>query len=266
MNGPNSKKSKKDSPDRQPLPGQQDFPFNRDDADGTTAPSVRAGTDPSPNGPAAPSHRSKASTSKTDPGAGARPPTSGLLSAARRARDYKREGRGPTRQLEIQLRHTPISGVYFRVWPNPDDEYPVFILKVKNDEDRREVYILGPQVADLPHVAPKVRDGKLVLCVTSTGKVYVWAKTIPDPDDRLGFRIHDALARAGEEARKGWIMINWDSGALTMETPRRPIEDDARWPSGQSHEECYEIAIRGVFIDDPDHPVIRRLDTIAREV
>jgi hypothetical protein len=188
-----------------------------------------------------------------------------LLSAARRARDYKREGRGPSRQLEIQLRHTPISGVYFRIWPNPDDEYPVAILKVKDDGDRREVYILSEGVAGLPHVVPKVRDGKLVACVTSTGKVYVWAKTIPDPADRMGFRIHDALERVGEEARKSWIMINWDP-ALTIETPRKPIEDEPRWPSGQGLEEIFDIAIRGAFIDDPDHPVIRRLDTIAREV
>jgi hypothetical protein len=188
-----------------------------------------------------------------------------LLSAARRAGDYKREGRGPSRQLEIQLRPTPISGVYFRVWPDPDEELPVAILKVKDDGDRKEVYILSAGVADLPHVAPKVRDASLVPCVTSTGKVYVWAKTIPDPADRLGFRIFDALARAGEEARKHWIMISWDP-ALTIEEPRKPIEDEPRWPSGQSLEEIFEIAIRGVFINDPDHPVIRRLDTIPREV
>jgi hypothetical protein len=203
---------------------------------------------------------------KPDPGNRSKSPTSTLLSAAKRARDFKREGRGPSRQLDIQLRPTPISGVYFRVWPNPDDEYPVAILKVKTDDDRKEVFILSAEIADLPHVAPKVRDASLIPCVTSTGRVYVWAKTIPDPADRLGFRIFDALARAGEEARKRWIMISWDSGALTIEDPRKPIEDDPRWPSGQTIEEIFEIAIRGVFIDDPDHPVIRRLDTIAREV
>jgi hypothetical protein len=266
MSRPITKKHKNDIPDHQPLPGQQDLPFDRDDAGGTTAPIAQAGTDTSLNGPAPSSHEPRAPTSKTDPGAAARPPTSGLLSAAKRARDFKREGRGPSRQLEIQLRSTPISGVYFRAWPNPDDEYPVAILKVKDDQDRKEVYILSAGVADLPHVAPKVKDGKLVPCITSTGRVYVWAKTVPDPADRLGFRIFDALERAGEEARKHWILISWDSGALTIETPRKPIEDDPRWPSGQPLEEIFEIAIRGVFIDDPDHPVIRRLDTIAREV
>jgi hypothetical protein len=188
------------------------------------------------------------------------------LSAARRARDYKREGRTSSRQLDIPLRLTPISGVYFRAWPDPEGEYPVAILKVKNDQDRNEVYILTAEIAELPHIGPRVRDATLVPCVTSTGRVFVWAKAVADPDDRMGFRIHAALERVGEEARKRWVMVSWDSGALAMEEPRTPIEDEPSWPTGQTLEEIYEIAIRAVFIDDPNHPVIRRLDTITREV
>jgi hypothetical protein len=192
-------------------------------------------------------------------------PTSKLLSAAKRAHDFKQSGRGPSRQLDIQLRGTPISGVYFRAWANPDEEFPVAILKVKNDDDRKEVYILSAEVADLPHLAPKARAGSLVPCVTSTGKVFVWAKTHPDPGDRMGFRIYDALARAGEIARKTWVLLNWDGGALSVEEPREPIEEP-KWPTGQSLDEIFEMAIRGAFIDDPDHPVIRKLNAIVREV
>jgi hypothetical protein len=201
-----------------------------------------------------------------DPGAGSKPPTSKLLSAARRARDFKREGRGPSRQLDIQLRSTPITGVYFRAWPDADDELPVAILKTKTDDDRKEIYVLSPEIADLPHVAPKVRDAMLVPCVTSVGRTYVWAKVVPDPGDRLCYRMFDALARAGDIARRSWILVSWETGSLTIGEPRQPIEEEPRWPSGQPLEEIYEIAIRGAFINDPDHPVIRRLDTIEREV
>jgi hypothetical protein len=198
-------------------------------------------------------------------GADESPPTSKLLSAAKRAQEFKRTGRGLTRQLDIQLRGTPISGVPFRTWPNPDEEFPVAILKVKNDSDQREVYILSAEVAGLPHVAPKARDASLVPCVTSTGKVFVWAKTYPDPSDRMGFRIYDALARAGEIARKTWILLNWDTGSLSVEEPTEPIEDP-KWPNGQGLDEIFEVAIRGAFISDPDHPVIRKLNTIVRKV
>jgi hypothetical protein len=50
----------------------------------------------------------------------AKPPTASLLSAARRVRDYKREGRGLTRQLDISLMATPPTGVYFRAWLNTE--------------------------------------------------------------------------------------------------------------------------------------------------
>jgi hypothetical protein len=193
------------------------------------------------------------------------PPTSKLLSAARRARDFKQEGRGVTRQLDITLRPTPIPDIYFRAWPNPDQEHPVAILKVKTDDERKEVYILSAEVADLPHVALKARSATLVPCVTSTGRVFVWARTEPDPADKLTFRMFSALEQICEEARKRWVLINW-SPVLSICEPRVPIEEEPKWPSGQPLDEIFEIAIRGAFIDDPNHPVIRALDMITREV
>jgi hypothetical protein len=194
------------------------------------------------------------------------PPTAGLLSAARRVKDYQREARGLTRQLDIMLRATPIAGVPFRVWPNPADEFPVAILRVKNDSDRSDTYLLTPEVADLHYVAAKVSEGMLVPCITTTGKLYVWARTIPDRENRMAYRIHEALVRVCERARKGWVSIGW-SPTLTLEEPRDPITDEPAWPTGQPLEEIYEIAARGVLINDPSHPVIRNLDTrvISRE-
>jgi hypothetical protein len=193
-------------------------------------------------------------------------PTSSLLSAARRVRDYKQEGRGFNRQLDVQLVRTPPSEVYFRTWPDPDAEWPVALLKVKTPDDRKEIYVLSPEVAELPHVAPKVRNGLLVPCVTTTGRVFIWARTIPDPNDRLGFRIFAALERACKEARTQWIQLDWSTGNLAIVTPRLPIEEEARWPEGQGLEELYEIAIKGVYIDNSEHSVIRQLNVIAREI
>jgi hypothetical protein len=60
----------------------------------------------------------------------------------------------------------------------------------------------------------------------------------------LSFRVYDALARAGEEARKCWISISWDNGVLTLNYQRQSIEEEPRWPSGQNLDEIFEIAIR----------------------
>jgi hypothetical protein len=195
-----------------------------------------------------------------------KPPTSKLLSAAKRVRDFKQEGRGSSRQLDIALKSTPTAGIYFRTCPDPDVEYPVAILRVKNEEDRKETYILAPEIADLPYIAPKVRNGFLVPCITSTGLVFVWARTVAEPTDRLCFAMFTALERVATEARKKWVSISWDTGKVAVEYPRVPIEDEPRWPDGQSFEEMYEIAIHGAFIDKEDHPVIRALDRIVKEV
>jgi len=194
-----------------------------------------------------------------------KPPTRDLLSAAKRARDFKREGRGVTRQLDISLLRTPISGIYFRCWPNPDDELPVAILKPKTDTKSKEVYVLSAEVADLPYVAPKVREATLVPCVTSTGRLYVWAKTTPDPEDKLTFRTFDGLDQICQAARERWVLVDWSPG-LSMGEPPVPMEDEPKWPTGQSLREIFEVAIRNFFIDNPDHPVIRVLNTIKREV
>jgi hypothetical protein len=194
------------------------------------------------------------------------PPTGDLLSAARRVRNYKKEGRGPSRQLDIRLRATPDPEVYFRLWPDVDDEEPVAILKLKDDSDRTEVYVLHPDIADLPYVSPKVRDARLVPYVTTTGKLTVWAKTEPDPSDRMGYRIHSALERAAEAARRRWILITWASGQLQIGEPRTPIEDEPKWPTGQSLGEIFNIAMHGFFIDSADHPIIKKFDVVAKEV
>jgi hypothetical protein len=196
----------------------------------------------------------------------AKPPTGRLLSAARRVRDYQQEGQGTTRQLDIQLRHTPLSEVFFRVWDIPEDYYAVALLRVKDDQGRSEIYLLSPEVADLPFVAPKVRDGLLVPCITSTGTVFVWAQTIPNPSDRMGYRIHKALERVALRARKEWVSLSWhNSTPFVHDPPAELVEEKPHWPTGQTLEEIFEIAISDRFISDPDHPVIRHLNTKSRE-
>jgi hypothetical protein len=194
------------------------------------------------------------------------PPTDDLLSAAKRARDYKREGAANSRQLDIALKGTPPTGILIRTWPNPADDYDVAILRVKTDNDRKETYILDDAVASLPYVGPKVRNGRLVACVTHTGLVFVWACTEADPGDRLCYRMYRALEDFREAARERWVGLSWDTGSMVIEEPRVPIADEPRWPTGQTLREIYSLAIRGAFIGNSDHPVVKKLDVVTREV
>jgi hypothetical protein len=199
------------------------------------------------------------------PGADPTTPTLKLLTAAKRSHDHKRGARGLSRQLDISLRGTPIPEVYFRIWPDAADEYPVALLKASADSERKEIYVVSGEIAELPYIVDRARDAKLIPCITTTGRLYVWVMTIPNQADRMGFRVHAALQRVAEAARRAWIMISWDNNGLHVHDPKEPITDEPRWPEGQSLEEIYEIALHGAFIDRPDHPVIRQFNTISRE-
>src|SRR5262249_49078023 len=194
-----------------PLPGQTSFLDALDEGGGSAAPDVQAGAGAGANRPLGGLVSTTAPGLGDDSGGGPRSPTSKLLSAARRVRDYQKESQGATRQLDIPLRHTPPSEVFFRVWSNPEDEFEVALLRVKDAQGRGEVYLLSPEVADLPLIAPKVRDGRLVPGITSTGGVFVWAMSVPDPNDRMGYRVHAALERVAKEARKGWVSLSWNN-------------------------------------------------------
>jgi hypothetical protein len=147
-----------------------------------------------------------------------------------------------------------------------DDYFEVALLRVKDDQGRSEVYLLSPEVADLPFVAPKVRDGRLIPCITSTGNVFVWAQTIPNPADRMGFRIHKALERVAHRARKEWVSLSWqNSTPFVHDPPAELVEEEPHWPTGQTLEEIFELAIADRLINDPNHPVIRHLNTKSRE-
>ena len=67
-----------------------------------------------------------------------------------------------------------------------------------------------------------------------------------------------------EAARVGWVMIEWEGG-LRIHEPLEPIKDEPRWPGGQGPDEMIELAIRGSYIQDANHPVIRGLNTTSRE-
>jgi hypothetical protein len=194
-----------------------------------------------------------------------KPPTASLAARAKRTRNYTAEGGTRDRQMEVSLRPTPYPRVFFRAWPDREDYWEVAIYRPPSEGDRdRPTFILDPSVADVPFVSDKVKDGLLVPCITTNRKVFIWAFTIPNPDERMAFRIHEPLERVLEVARSEWVAIDWNP--LRLLKPRKPITAQPKWPNGQSLDELFSTALRAVYIDSVDHTEIRKLDTIAEEI
>jgi hypothetical protein len=179
------------------------------------------------------------------------PATLKLLDEARRGRDLKKKARAGGRQLDIELRNTPISEVFFRAWADEDDYAQVSVLKSKSDGNRTEVYVLSPAVLDLPRVAAKAVDVTLVPCITSTGQIFVWAVTESASATRFSKKQCEALERVLEAARRDWVMISWENGLRIHDPdPDEPLEDPATWPTRQGPGEMIELAISGAYIQD----------------
>jgi hypothetical protein len=194
-----------------------------------------------------------------------KPPTASLAARAKRTRNYKTEGGTWTRQMGIQLRGTPYPRVFFRAWPDREDYWEVAIYRPPPEGDRdRPTFILDPSVADVPFVSNKVKDGLLVPCITTNHKVFIWAFTIPNPDERMAYRIHEPLERVLEEARSEWVAVDWNP--LRLIKPRIPIKAQPKWPNGQALDELFSTALRAVYIDNVEHAEIQKLDTTAEEI
>jgi hypothetical protein len=193
-----------------------------------------------------------------------KPPTSRILSIARKVENFK-AGKGLSRQLDISLMTSPKAKTWFMAWPDEADYLDVFLLRVKHDDWTKEIFIVTEEIATLPHMVENVIAARLIPCLSSTGTVFVWAQAIPDPDDKATYRLYEAMRKGGVIAREGWTKILWQP--FRVETPADPAAVTPRqWPSGQTPLEWYDLATRPYIIDDPKHPVIESFRAIERIV
>jgi hypothetical protein len=187
-----------------------------------------------------------------------------LVMQARRSRDYNQEGAVKVRVVDVALYNSPKQEWLFRAWPDEKDYLPVATIRVDRGVDRKETYVVTEEVAGLPFLAGRVRDADLVPCITSKGMVFVWSVTVPNPDDRFGYRNHSAMRRILDEARGRWVSIRWANGKPSLAIPKVEIAEP-HWPD-QPCSEIYELALKDRLISDPASDVIRELDRIIREV
>lgn len=142
---------------------------------------------------------------------------------------------------------------FFRVHPKPDYSLQTALLEFKDD---REVYLVDPELwPALPgELTPKV----LYLTLTRQGVLRLWPIKLPDEDGKLDDWNQSALEIA-ELAKQDWVRMSsnrsagmYDSFIAQGDLP------EPEWPE-LSFSELLNIAFKGKFIQDPDHPALRRL-------
>ena len=152
----------------------------------------------------------------------------------------------------IQVRK-PGKQDFIRVHPDSDYCLQTALLEFK---DEGEVFLVDPALwSDLPgELVPKV----LYLTINRQGVIRLWPIRLPDEESKLDDWNQSAL-EAAEIAKKVWVRVSSNRGAGMYETFEATGNlSEPEWPD-LPFSEILEVAFRGKYIKDWEHPGLRRL-------
>ena len=127
------------------------------------------------------------------------------------------------------------------------------MLELKED---RETYLVDPALwSELPgEIAPI----QLYTAITRQGVLFLWPVRLPGEDGRQ-MEWHRSAHEAAEMATKAWVKVQANMGLGAYEvfeaTGNLPGPE---WPE-KPFKELLRIAFKGKFIDDINHPALKRL-------
>lgn len=170
----------------------------------------------------------------------------------RLSQNFAESGGVKKRITVIQVRK-PGKQDFIRVHPDPDYCLQTALLEFKDDG---EVYLVDPSLwIDLPgELVPKV----LYLTINRQGVIRLWPIRLPGEDGKLDDWNQSALESV-KFAKKGWVRVSSNRSAGMYETFEATGDlAEPEWPD-LTFSEILEIAFRGKYIKDWDHPALRRL-------
>jgi hypothetical protein len=142
---------------------------------------------------------------------------------------------------------------FVRVHPDPEYRFDSALLELKLD---REIYLVMPQVA--LEIPGEYFRATVFTCINRQGNVSLWPIRLPDPDGRQ-LEWHRTAREAAEMAMKRWLRVvaNRSIGAYDVYEATGNIPEP-EWPD-IGFKELLKIAFRDRLIDNPHHPVLKRL-------
>ena len=142
---------------------------------------------------------------------------------------------------------------FFRVHPGADYRIETAVVELKEES---ETYLVAPELrSEIPsELIPKI----LFTTINRQGVLTLWPVRLPGEDGRLDDWNASAL-EAAEMAQERWIRVaaNMSLGGYEIYEATGNLPDP-EWPE-LTFAEILKIAFRGRYIENLDHPVIRRL-------
>jgi hypothetical protein len=149
----------------------------------------------------------------------------------------------------------PDKSWFFRVHASPDYHLETFVVEMKED---RETYLVARPLWDHLGTEATFRPKRLATAINRQGALFLWELNLPRADGRVDEWTRTAL-EAMDRAKKCWVRMtsNMSLGAYDLyEAQGELTEPD--WPQTPFHE-LLKVAFKGRYIDNLEHPVLRRL-------
>lgn len=173
--------------------------------------------------------------------------------ALRLTQDYASTGGVRKVLLSVPVRK-PDKSWFVRV--NPDEQYRIQTNVIELKEER-ETYLvarsLWPELATEPTFRPKL----LATAINRQNVLFIWEVNLPK-DDKVDDWTRTALEGINR-ATTTWVRIaaNMPLGAYDLYEAQGELSEP-EWPTTPFNE-LLRIAFKNRYIDDLDHPVLRRL-------
>ena len=172
------------------------------------------------------------------------------FNALRLSQDYT-QAAGVEKLLTTVPVRKPNKTEFVRV--HPEMHFDTMLLDLKED---RESYLVAPSLlADVSGLAVPV---SLKLAINRASVLFLWPLRLPGEDGRSNVWHESAWEAAGLAVNR-WVSMraNMALGAYDIYQGAETLSEP-QWP-GKSMEDILNVAFRGHFIGDPEHPVLKRL-------
>lgn len=156
--------------------------------------------------------------------------------------------------LSVPVRK-PDKSWFVRTRPDSAFQLQTAVIELKEE---REVYLIArplwPELTAEATFKPKM----LTTAINRQGVVFIWECNLPRSDGRADEWARTAL-EAVDRASTSWVRVvaNMSLGGYELHEATGELSEP-EWPS-QTFAELLKIAFRDRYIDNPNHPVLRRL-------
>jgi hypothetical protein len=155
----------------------------------------------------------------------------------------------PATFSKIEVRK-PAPDHYVHVHPDPAFN-AVFPLYADSESKRYDPYLIAPGLSLPPQVQVNVKQVRLAVTITDTGRLFVWYVV------QSGSEWHEAGDNCILIAMERWVKVISDGGSYRLEFPEASLAEPV-FPDW-SFEEYLFRAFKDRYIASLDHPIIRRL-------